>query len=190
MRPELFTIQRTGPGSLSTMAGPRGGAWLDREISGLAAAGVSVLVSLLTDDEMAELELSAEAEAARASGLEFYRLPTEDRQVPDLEAGLALARTLSAHLQRGAGVAVHCRFGIGRSSTVAAMVLVLEGMDPEQALARISAARGVPVPDTGPQREAVLSLWPGQPGAPERSSRADDALAAPLVQDGPDPADT
>jgi protein-tyrosine phosphatase len=162
MGPELFTIQRSGPGALSTMARPRGGVRLGQEISGLAAAGISVLVSLLTDAEMAELELSGEAEAAQVSGLEFYRLPTPDRTVPDLDAGLALARTLGAHLQQGAGVAVHCRYGIGRSSTLAAMVLVLEGTEPERALALISAARGTTVPDTGPQRDAVLSLWPGR----------------------------
>jgi hypothetical protein len=41
MRPELFTIRRTGPGRLSTMARPRGGDWLEDEMTGLSAAGVS-----------------------------------------------------------------------------------------------------------------------------------------------------
>jgi protein-tyrosine phosphatase len=140
------------------MARPRGGEWLANEMSGLAAAGVDVLVSLLTDTEMASLELSGEAEAAQASGLQFYRLPTEDRQVPDLDAGLALAGTLQAHLDQGNGVAIHCRHGIGRSSTLAAMVLVLEGIQPQNAWALISDARGMTVPDTVAQLEAVAGL--------------------------------
>jgi protein-tyrosine phosphatase len=158
MRPQLFTIQRRGPGALSTMARPLGGAQLADEMSGLAEAGVDVLVSLLTDAEMASLELLGEAEAAQASGLTFYRLPTEDRQVPDLAAGLDLAGTLRAHLDRGNGVAIHCRHGIGRSSTLAAMVLLLEGVQPQNAFALISDARGMTVPDTVAQLEAVADL--------------------------------
>ena len=43
MRPEPSTTGREGPARLSTMARPRGGGWLDDEITGLAASGVSVL---------------------------------------------------------------------------------------------------------------------------------------------------
>jgi protein-tyrosine phosphatase len=158
MRPELFTIRRAGPGALSTMARPRGGEWLADDMNGLAAAGVTVVVSLLTDAEMAELGLSGEAEAAQASSLTFYRLPTEDRHAPDPGAGRALAGTLQDLLAEGAHVAVHCRFGIGRSSTLAAMVLVLEGTPPDQAWTQISAARGRTVPDSAAQLELILSL--------------------------------
>jgi protein-tyrosine phosphatase len=140
------------------MARPCGGKWLADEMNGLAEAGVDVLVSLLTDAEMASLELSDEAAAAQASGLTFYRLPTVDRQVPDVAAGLALAGTLRTHLKRGGGVAIHCRMGIGRSSTLAAMVLVLEGIQPTDAWALISDARGMTVPDTMAQLEAVAGL--------------------------------
>lgn len=163
MQPELFTIQRSGPGTLSTMATPRGLGWLDEDMRALATAGVGVLVSLLTDDEMAELGLTAQAETARAAGLEFHRLPTPDRHVPDQGLGMALADRLRAHLKQGTGVAIHCRYGIGRSSTLAAMVMVAEGTEPEQALALISAARGMSVPDTGAQRQSVLSLTAAVP---------------------------
>lgn len=192
MRPELFTIQRSGPGTLSTMASPRGLGWLEEDMRGLTAAGVGVLVSLLTDDEMAELGLTAQAETASAAGLEFHRLPTPDRHVPDRGPGLALADRLRAHLGQGTGVAIHCRYGIGRSSTLAAMVMVLEGTQPEHALALISAARGMSVPDTGAQRQSVLSLTAAQPGgAPYTGPLADTDAETPagcLLQDGPDAA--
>lgn len=58
---------------------------------------------------------------------------------------LAIARLLVQRLDDGASVAVHCRRGIGRSSTLAAAVLVLEGTAPANAWDRISAARGLPV---------------------------------------------
>lgn len=191
MRPELFTIRRTGSGALSTMARPYGGQWLEAAMSGLAEAGVGVLVSLLSEAEIAELELAGEAEAARAAGMEFYHLPTPDRTVPDQAASLGLAQTLRTLLELGASVAVHCRYGIGRSSTLAAMVMVVEGTDPEQAWALISAARGRTVPDTLAQREAVQRIAEQLAGtAPAGEFRGDQqTLAAGLVQDCPDPAD-
>jgi protein-tyrosine phosphatase len=140
------------------MARPRGGEWLTDDLRDLAIAGVSVLVSLLTDAELAELGLLHEADAARLTGLEFHRLPTTDRHAPDREAALAVGRLLRQRLDDGASVVVHCRYGIGRSSTLAAVVLVLEGTDPADAWDRIAAARGLPVPDTRVQREFVDAL--------------------------------
>jgi hypothetical protein len=189
MRPELFTIRRAGPGALSTMARPRGGPLLQDGMNGLAAAGVSVLVSLLSDAEMAELDLAGEAEAAQASGLAFYRLPTPDRTVPARAASLELAQALRSFLAQGAGVAIHCRYGIGRSSTLAAIVLVLEGTEPERAWELISAARGTTVPDTVAQREAIRGLPVAYREAAAAAGGRDGALAPWLLQDRADPAD-
>jgi protein-tyrosine phosphatase len=160
MQPTLFTIARAGRGRLSTMTRPRGGDWLLEELSALATTGVTVVVSLLTDAEAAELDLLDEAGAAEAAGIEFYRLPTPDREVPERSALLAIAGMLVHQLSEGASVAVHCRYGIGRSSTLAAAIMVLEGADPEDAWARISIARGLPVPDTSSQRAFVTTLRP------------------------------
>ena len=107
MRPELYTINRDRTSTLSTMARPRGGDWLKDDMSGVAGAGVSVLVSLLTDAEMTELGLSGEPRAARDAGLAFYRLPTPDRHVPGRTASVELARTLLAQLAAGQSVAIH-----------------------------------------------------------------------------------
>jgi protein-tyrosine phosphatase len=49
-------------------------------------------------------------------------------------------------------VAIHCRGGIGRSSLMAAAVLVQLGAAPEQAWDTVSVARGMPVPETEEQR--------------------------------------
>jgi hypothetical protein len=53
---ELFWINAATKGQLGIMPRPRGGDWLDGEIQSLAEAGVKVVVSLLTADEVAELE--------------------------------------------------------------------------------------------------------------------------------------
>jgi protein-tyrosine phosphatase len=116
------------------------------------------MVSLLSDAETTELDLIHEADAAQAAGIEFHRLPTPDRQVPDRGATLTLGRLLLQRLNDGASVAVHCRYGIGRSSTLAAAVLVLEGTAAADAWDRVSEARGLPVPDTAEQREFINTL--------------------------------
>jgi protein-tyrosine phosphatase len=160
MRPILFTIERSGPGWLCTMARPRGGDWLVDEMRALRQAGIDVVVSLLTDQEAAELGLAAEAEAATAAGIRFHRLPTPDRHAPDRIATVRLATTLHELLQQhAAGIAVHCRNGIGRASTVAAAVLLLDGLDPTDAWDRIATARGLAVPDTAAQHEFINRLF-------------------------------
>ncbi|HXP22030.1 MAG TPA: hypothetical protein VN840_20475 [Streptosporangiaceae bacterium] len=158
MCPTLFTIRRDGPGHLSTMARPLGGDQLAGQMRDLAAAGVGILVSMLSDAEMAELGLTEESSCATAAGIAFRRLPTPDFDVPDRSAALALAADLASRLRDGAGVAVHCRGGIGRSSVLAAAILILEGVGSADAMDRISAARGMAVPETAAQRAFIGSL--------------------------------
>lgn len=157
-QPVLFTINRAGPGALSIMAKPRGGEQLAGEMAGLARAGVNVMVSLLSDAEAARFGLAGEGAAAKAAGMGFFRLPTPDGHVPDRGASLALARKLRACLARDLSVAVHCWAGIGRSSTLAGVVLVLEGTSPADAWQLISAARGLTVPETKDQWEFLHRL--------------------------------
>jgi protein-tyrosine phosphatase len=160
MCPTLFTTKRTGPGCLSTMARPAGGDRLPDEMRDLAAAGVTVLVSMLSDSELAELDLAKEGDAAESAGLVFHRLPTPDRHVPDPVRVLALAGQLRSRLNEGASIVVHCREGIGRSSTLAAAILVLDGIAASAAWDLISAARGMAVPDTTAQRDFIDNLEP------------------------------
>lgn len=160
MRPKLFTVDRPGPGRLSTMARPRGGDWLEDEMAALRNLGVDVLVSALPPSEQAELGLLGEAAAARRAGLEFVTIPIRDRGVPEVATTLPMLRELARRLHLGAQVAVHCRVGIGRASMLAAAILVLDGTDPDQAWRQIGRARGLPVPDTEEQRRWAGDLPP------------------------------
>lgn len=153
--PTLYSIPVPAAGRLSTMPRPRGGDWLDDQMLAVRSAGVDVLVCLLTDTERAELGLAAEADAATGAGLEFHTFPITDFGVPDPDAIRPLLDLLTARLRAGEHVAVHCRGGIGRSSLIAAALLVRLGSPTEQAWQIITAARGVPVPETERQRS-----WP------------------------------
>jgi predicted protein tyrosine phosphatase len=152
VRPTLYPVKRSGPRRLATMARPRGNAWLSDEMHGLREAGTDVLVSMLTADEATELDLQGEAEAAVTAGLKFLACPTPDRGVPDGNLFRELLRELEHALVTGQNIVVHCRMGIGRSSLVAAGLLVTEGQTVSRAFEVVSAARGMPVPDTDAQR--------------------------------------
>lgn len=124
MKPTLFTIKRTNEGTLSTMARPRGGYWLDDEMQSLSNAGVTVVVSFLTQAEEAELELQRECEFAGAWGIQFIAISTPDRGLPDRAAFLGIIKTTRECLRQGRHVVSHCRMGVGRSSLLAAAVLI------------------------------------------------------------------
>ena len=134
------------------MAKPRGGDWLQDEIESLRRSGIDIVVSALTPAEVQESGLDDEAELAANAGLRFVSIPITDRSVPELDHVEPTLRFLSEELASGSRIAVHCRFGIGRSSLVAAALLVMTGLDAELAWSRIGRARGVEVPDTAAQR--------------------------------------
>jgi protein-tyrosine phosphatase len=118
--------------------------------------GASAVLSVLTTDEERDLDLENEATVARNRGIEFVSLPVADRGIPTSESEFAHAiEWLDSALAAGRTVAVHCRQGIGRSGMAAACVLVLNGVEPAAAIARVSSARRLPVPETGLQREWI-----------------------------------
>jgi protein-tyrosine phosphatase len=161
MRATIFTIDGAQPGTLSTMARPRGGDWLVDEMMALREAGVDVLVSMLTASEIRELDLTQEPIASQNAGIRFVALPTPDRSIPELQAFRELIGELTEELRDGRHVVAHCRMGIGRSSMVAAALLMANGMAPQDAWTAIREVRGMEVPDTSEQRtwiEAVMAI--------------------------------
>jgi protein-tyrosine phosphatase len=117
------------------------------------------VVSLLTPEEITEFELDQEERWCQVHGVQFHSFPILDRGVPASREPLAdLVIRLEKVLGASKSVAVHCRQGIGRSSLVAATLLVSAGEDPEAALECISRARGCPVPDTLEQRDWVKAF--------------------------------
>ncbi|MDG4767576.1 tyrosine protein phosphatase [Solwaraspora sp. WMMD406] len=150
--PVAYPVPTPSPGTLSIMARPAGGDRLDDDLAALVDSGAHLLVCLLTADELDELGLSDEPAAADRGGLEFHHFPIADFSVPDRAAADQLTELIVDRLLAGRHVVVHCRAGIGRSSLVAAASLVRLGLDHEDVWPIVSAARGVPVPETEEQR--------------------------------------
>jgi hypothetical protein len=100
-----------------------------------------------------------------------------DRGVPDSAVALPALRALAERLQAGHHVVAYCRSGIGRASLLAAALLVLEGLDPNQAWSLLARARGQHIPYTDQQRQGVARL----PSA-SMSSRLDRADSTRMMR--------
>jgi len=152
MSPSLYWIDANSPGRLAITSRPRGGDWLEDEVEAWRKNGVDVVVSLLTADEVEELGLSSESVLSEARGIRFLSFPIKDREVPASQAQAeAFVQRVREALESGRTVAIHCRQSIGRSSLIAAALLIVKGATAEEAIRRISSARGLAVPETAEQ---------------------------------------
>lgn len=159
IKPDVYWLEGPWPGRLAILARPRGEDWLPDEVEGWKEAGVDVVVSLLTKNEESELGLSDERELVQRSGLMFINFPIPDYSVPpSKQATRQLVSELEERLSRGSQVGIHCRQGIGRSSLVAACVLVTAGESSRTAFEQIGTARRATVPDTAEQKDWVTAF--------------------------------
>ena len=135
---------------------PVGGQHLSEAIESLRERGIETLVSLLTAEEARILRLEAEGRTCREAGIDYRWLPVADHSIPDsMEEFRLVVDQLQLDLRAGKGVGAHCYAGIGRSCLLLACLLCLEGLSAEEAFDRLSAARGLRVPDTWLQTEWV-----------------------------------
>jgi len=159
MQAQVYWISEIGKGRLGTMPRPRGGDWLEDEIRSLKASGTDAVVSLLENQEIEELDIVKEEAICESNGISFLSFPIKDRDVPSsTQETLKFAQSICNLLGTGKHVVIHCRAGIGRSSVIAACVLMMSGVDVDVAFLRIESARGCLVPDTPEQREWVAQL--------------------------------
>lgn len=156
MNAKLYPIDGPWPGKLFILPRPRGGDWLADEIGAWEGADLNAVVSALTPAESEEMQLSEERAEANKHGIEFVSFPIADRATPEsFSVSEPLFRRLAELLSEGKRVGVHCRQGIGRSSLIAATLLILAGVPADEAWARVETGRGCGVPDTPEQRAWV-----------------------------------
>jgi protein-tyrosine phosphatase len=156
MRKDLYWVDGPWRGKLAMAARPRGGDWLEDDLSGWKHAGINIVLSLLTPEEEKDLDLVQEADGTKRLGMDFVSFPVPDRQIPRSETKWSdVVEQVTRALTKGKNVVVHCRQGIGRSGLLATCLLVRNGMSPGAAVDIASAARGISVPETTEQRNWI-----------------------------------
>jgi len=123
------------------------GPWardLDADLDAIVAWGAKALVTLIEPSEFALLAISRLGDEVQRRGIEWLHLPIRDVSTPGREfdfAWPASSERLRARLDAGENIVVHCRGGLGRAGMVSARLLVEAGANPEDAMARVRAAR-------------------------------------------------
>lgn len=165
----VYWVETSLPGRVGTMPRPHGGPWLEASADALADEGVDLLVSLLTDREVALLGLTDAPEALGRRGIGLWRFPVPDHGVPAAPArACAFVQRTADEVRGGASVAFHCFAGIGRSTLLAVCTLACLGVRVSRGFELVEEARGLPVPDTDEQEawarqfERFLGLGPGR----------------------------
>ena len=156
---QIFRLKTNVSGQVHLMPAPPAKA-LNEVCQQLVERDVSLLVSLLADEDIRSLALQDEPVAAAGQGLEFTHFPIVDFGLPEPVAFRVLVSELCAALERGTSIAIHCRAGIGRTGTLASCILKGLGHPSEDAMERVAAARGMSIPDTESQRQFIQEFQP------------------------------
>lgn len=123
--------------------GPRGFLWLKKgilagtprpgivqeieyDLEALARVGVTTLVSLTTQP--------VDPALLARHGIEGLWMPIKDMHAPEVDAAEQMCRQLAGRMADGEVVAYHCRAGLGRTGTMLAAHLIMEGQSAVQAL--------------------------------------------------------
>jgi protein-tyrosine phosphatase len=132
-----------------------------RRVSSLLNAGVTFVVDLTEEGELPPYSDFLGAVPSRRLSIRDFTAPTAADMARILDA-------IDEALARGHVVYVHCWGGTGRTGTVVACHLVRHGLQPGDALSRVTELladtpkAGRTSPETADQVALVRSWWPGR----------------------------
>lgn len=117
---------------------------LDTDLDAIRAWGADAVVTLIEPKEAERLGVAGLEAGVKARGMAWHHLPIRDLEAPDeagTEAWFLLSPTLHRILERGGRVLLHCRGGLGRAGTIAALILTERGHSAIDAIRAARAAR-------------------------------------------------
>ena len=117
---------------------------LTKDLTRIREWGATMVISLIEEHEFGKLQVEALPEMVERLGMKWRHLPIRHRYPPAGRFETLWADTSSeilTILRSGQRVLVHGNGGLGRTGTVAALLLVESGVAPEDAVASVRAAR-------------------------------------------------
>lgn len=124
-----------------------GSAWdrdLDVDLEAVKAWGAAAIVTLIEDHEFEALGVMNLGNAVKAQGIDWFHVPIRDLDVPTphvMDIWREVAPHLHQVLERGGRVMVHCRGGLGRAGTIAALLLTERGRSAADAINQVRVVR-------------------------------------------------
>ncbi|WP_298722457.1 protein tyrosine phosphatase [uncultured Oceanisphaera sp.] len=106
--------------------------------------GAGAVISLTTEAELEEKNVSQLPELVTSLGMRWLHLPVHEDEVPDLvceDKWQANQLAMLTQLTHGKDVVIHCMTGSGRASLIAYRLLRALGVEPQQAREQIKAVR-------------------------------------------------
>ena len=104
----------------------------------------TAIVTLMPDDELSANKVPTLGQAVLDHGMEWFHLPIQDMTAPDVSfdgAWVKIAPRILHMIKQGGNILVHCKGGLGRSGTIAALMLIEFGIPSGRAIALVRKAR-------------------------------------------------
>ena len=155
----------TGRVGITFLPGKKRNGWtgphwrdLDADLARLLELGVDVLFLLVEDFELESCRVTELPAVMAEAGPELIRYPIRDPRIPtDDSAFRSAVLDLIERVRRGQFVAIACRGGIDRSGMTAACLLREVGIDADEAIRRVQAARRGSI--TLPEQQKYVRGW-------------------------------
>jgi protein-tyrosine phosphatase len=140
----VATVALDGGGRIGLCRLPGLSGDLDSDVEAIKNWHPAAVISMTQKAEMATLGAADLPARLQALGIVWRHIPIADFGVPDSANSKRwplIAEALHAALDRGEGVLLHCRGGLGRSGMIALRLMTERGMQADAALAAIRAVR-------------------------------------------------
>ena len=104
----------------------------------------AAVVTVMEDEEFSLLGVPELPLVMKSQPFKWFHLEVRDSDIPDErfeQAWPQVQKELAAILQAGGNFVIHCRGGLGRTGMVAALLLVEQGVPPNEATLMVRSAR-------------------------------------------------